>query len=169
MKFLVHAAKREASPRITARGQCCVCAWHLWSENPCPNGNPTSSGVPHRGKTVFKSALRITNPRPYLSNGNSTPVGAWLLGPGNWESDMSLLRVTVLLGLSGSSRVPAFVLTDKTRVTHLLLLRSYRKCFKGEARSSAIFLDWSWMVQSWTGWKTSASIMKLDLGLPLVS
>lgn len=84
------------------------------------------------------------------------PGWAWLLLPGTWGLDASLLCVTVLSELASmvaAIRVPAFVLTDKAKVPAFLLLCSYCKSRithkvvpKMKANSSGIFLDWTQMV-----------------------
>lgn len=109
--------------------------------------------------------------------GHSAPVGAWLLGPGNWESEASPLSVTVLLGLDGCSGPGVCTCRQGTGNPFSCFFAAAANASRGSlllSHLSGLVVDGA---LSWTGWKTSAShvlslaknTMKLDLGLPLVS
>lgn len=64
-KFLVCAAKKEASPSVTALGQYCFCAWLMWYLKSLSTCRPwVHLEFLVRGNTVFYSTLRTTNRRP---------------------------------------------------------------------------------------------------------
>lgn len=64
-KFLVCAAKTEASPSVTATGLSCFSAWHMWYLKSLSKCRPwVHLEFLVRGNTVFYSTLRTTNRRP---------------------------------------------------------------------------------------------------------
>lgn len=173
-KFLVHAAKGEASLRVMAKGQSCLCAWHMILKVPVQMETQASSRVPllrnnvsfHSGDNKYKA---LTNGDGLVGSCRGIAARTWKLGMGcvtpacysiNWPQ---WLHQSFSLSQTRHNRVSCF-----------LLLCSYCKHMEGAAYPSASFLDWTWMVQNLelvVKQRTSLAktITKLDLGLPLLS
>lgn len=107
-KFLVHAAKGEASLRVMAKGQSCLCAWHMILKIPVQMETQASSRVPlPRNNVSFHSG---DNKYKALTNGDGLVGSCRGIAARTWKLGMGCVtrHVTVLIDLNGYIRVSAY-------------------------------------------------------------